>query len=120
MAKVKNIPVKTKEETLSSNKDYAMTLAELKKQIQNSQIRAISAANKKLLRLYWTIGKTIVEKQEQSGWSTKFIEKLVRDLQNAFPGIEGFSQTNIFRMRAFYREYKIVPQPVGQLHDLGD
>ena len=118
MAKVKNIPVRTKEEDLSSNKDYAMTLAELKKQIQNSQIRAISAANKELLRLDWTIGKTISEKQEQSGWGTRVIEQLAKDLQNEFPGLEGFSRANIFYMRAFYLAYKIVQQSVGQFESL--
>ena len=35
-----------------------------------------------------------------------------------FPGIEGFSKRNIFRMRAFYLENAIIPQAVGQLEDL--
>jgi hypothetical protein len=45
-------------------------------------------------------------------------KKLVKYLQNEFPGIEGFSRTNIFRMRAFYLEYKIIPLPVGQFEEL--
>ena len=50
-------------------------------------------------------GKTIVKMQERSGWGTKLIEKMAVDIQNEFPGIEGFSRTNIFRMRAFYLTY---------------
>ena len=101
-----------------SSKEYTSTLADLKKQIQESQVRAITAVNKELVKLYWAIGKTIVEKQEKSGWGTKFIDKLAHDLQNEFPGIEGFSRTNIFRMRAFYLEYRIVPPVVGLIDEI--
>jgi len=102
--------------------EYADTLSDLKNRIREAQIKAVNAANQELLKLYWSIGKTIADRQEQSGWGTKVIEKLAKDLQNEFPGIEGFSRTNIFRMRAFYREYPIVPLAVGQfdiLENLG-
>ena len=116
--KSSNPPVKKDHESLFSTKEYDSTLADLKKHIRASQLRAAIAVNHELIRLYWIIGKTIVEKQEGSGWGSKFIEKLAKDLQNEFPGIEGFSRTNIFRMRAFYREYKLVPPPVGQFDEL--
>lgn len=57
-------------------KEYSKTLADLKKQIQESQIKAIVSVNKELIKLYWAIGKIIVEKQEKSGWGTSIIEKL--------------------------------------------
>src|ERR1700722_11467451 len=69
------------------------------------------------MHLYWNIGKTITEKQETSDWGTSIIEKLAKDLQNAFPGIEGFSRTNIFRMRAFYTAYRNNPPAGGQLQE---
>lgn len=116
--KVKNQPAKAEEKELTSNKDYASMLMKLKKNIRESQLRAAIAVNKELIRLYWTIGKSIIEKQEVSGWGTKFIEKLAKDLQNEFPGVEGFSRTNVFRMRAFYKEYKIVPPAVGQIDEI--
>lgn len=46
------------------------------------------------------------------------IDQLAKDLQTAFPGIEGFSRTNVFRMRAFYRSYQKVPQAVGLFENL--
>lgn len=100
------------------DKEYAETVAFLKKEIRQAQTRAAVAVNKELITLYWKIGKTIVEKQEINGWGTKIIEKLAKDLQNAFPGVEGFSRTNMFRMRAFYQEYKIVPPLVGQIDEI--
>jgi len=96
---------KTKEKPLDSSKEYSSLLSDLKKQIQESQIKATISANQELIKLYWHIGKTIVEKQEKNGWGTKIVEKLGKDIQNEFPGIEGFSRTNIFRMKAFYLAY---------------
>jgi predicted nuclease of restriction endonuclease-like (RecB) superfamily len=40
---------------------------------------------------------------------------VAKDLQKDFPGIEGFSRTNIFRMRSFYLAYSNCPTAVGQL-----
>ncbi len=90
--KTTNLPTKKDAENTVSN-EYEKTLADLKRQIQASQLKAAVAVNKELIRLYWTIGKTVVEKQENSGWGSKFIENLAKDLQNEFPGVEGFSRT---------------------------
>lgn len=109
---------KTSSDRLFSNKDYENTLAELKKRIRESQLKAAVSVNAELLHLYWNIGKTILEKQEESSWGTNFLEKLSKGLQNEFPGVEGFSRRNISRMRAFYQEYQIWPQAVAKLEDL--
>jgi predicted nuclease of restriction endonuclease-like (RecB) superfamily len=48
---------------------------------------------------------------------------LGEDLQKTFPGLSGFSRTNLYRMRAFYLAYRdaseIVPQPVRQFAESG-
>lgn len=75
------------------------------------------SANKALLKLYWDIGQTIAEKQKQNTCGSSVTEKLAKDLQNEFQGIEGFSTRNIFRMRAFYLAYEKVPQTVAQITD---
>ncbi len=100
-----------------SAKEYIQTLVRLKKQIQEAQVKAIFAANKELIKLYWFIGQTIVNKQEESGWGNKNIEKLAKDLQNEFPGLGGFSRSNIFRMQAFYRAYEKVSTVSTQLEN---
>lgn len=101
-----------------SIEDYAQTLADLKKKIQEAQTRAIFSVNKELIKLYWEIGQTLDEKQKVSKWGSNIIEGLAKDLQNEFPGIAGFSRTNIFRMKAFYLAYEKVPQAVGLIYDL--
>src|SRR3989339_1534169 len=98
--------------------EYAETLVALKKQIQEAQIKAVLAANKELIRLYWALGKTINEKQKENKWGSGVIERLAKDLQKEFPGLEGFSKLNIFRIQAFYRTYEKVSQAVTQLESL--
>jgi predicted nuclease of restriction endonuclease-like (RecB) superfamily len=100
------------------DKEYNETLASLKRDIRQVQIKAATAVNKELIALYWKIGKTIAEKQEISGWGSKVVEKLAKDIQNEFPGIDGFSRRNIFRMMAFYNEYKIVPPVAAQIDEI--
>ncbi len=97
---------------------YKNLLKEVKERIKSSQLKAVVSVNRKLLNLYWEIGKSIQEKQEKEGWGSQVIEFLSKDLRNSFPGIQGFSRTNLFRMRAFYEAYKKVPQPVGQFRNL--
>jgi hypothetical protein len=108
--------------TKNSKKDivvsYVSLLEQLKKKIQNSQLKAALAVNSELIQLYWEIGKSIVEKQEQEGWGAQVIEKLGKDLQNAFPGMQGFSRANIFKMRSFYLAYTKVSQTVRQFNTL--
>ena len=64
--KTSNLSMKKNTETIVLNKEYQVTLAELKKQIRESQLKAAVSVNKELICLYWTIGKTIVKKQEDS------------------------------------------------------
>lgn len=93
-------------------------MTELKKKIRSAQFKAALAVNRELIRLYWDIGKEIVERKEKDGWGSGVIDKIARDIQNEFPGIEGFSRTNMGRMRAFYLAYSIYPQAVGKLEEL--
>jgi predicted nuclease of restriction endonuclease-like (RecB) superfamily len=101
-----------------STSPYELFLEQLKNRVRQAQLKASLAVNTELIQLYWEIGKSIVEKQKQEGWGAQVIEKLCKDLQGAFPGLQGFSRTNISRMRAFYLTYAIVPQAVGQINTL--
>lgn len=98
--------------------EYVQTLSELKKQIAQPQLKAAIVANKELIKIYWLIGKTIVDKKSSHGWGAQVIEKLAKDLQSAFPGMGGFSRANLFYMQSFYLSYEIVQQPVGQFGEL--
>ena len=115
MAK-KAVPSVRKTEVSTTN--YNKFITSLKAKIRSAQIKGAIAVNRELIKLYWDMGKDILEKQEQEGWGSKVLERVVKDLQNEFPGVEGFSRTNLFRIKAFYTAYAKVPQVVGQLEQL--
>lgn len=87
------------------NDSYKNWLIELKSTIQKSQIKAASAVNTELIKLYWELGKQIVEKQETTKWGSGFIDQLSKDLLNEFPKIKGFSSKNLRNCRQFYLFY---------------
>ena len=97
---------------------YATLLADIKQRVQRAQVRAMLAVNAELIRLYWDIGRVIDERQQQEGWGAGVIPRLARDLHNDLPEEKGFSERNIKRMLAFYREYaqlSFVQQPAAQI-----
>ena len=98
--------------------DYAAWLMDLKVRIQQAQQRATHAVNRELIDLYWQLGKDILTRQAEQGWGAKVIERLSRDLRNAFPEMKGFSRANLLYMRAFaeaWPDAETVQQAVGQL-----
>lgn len=98
-------------------------LKEIKDRIQQAQTRAILAANAELVRLYWDIGRMIDQRQRQEGWGAAVIPRLARELRNELSDEKGFSERNIGRMIAYYREYPdpsdFLPQPAAKLSATG-
>ncbi len=97
---------------------YGPFLEELKARIQAARVKAALSVNRELIALYWYVGKSIVERQRAAGWGKAIVERLAADLQKAFPGMEGFSPRNVWRMRAFYQawteEVKKLPRSVAE------
>lgn len=85
--------------------EYKTFLGEIKERIHKAQYDAFKAVNKELITLYWDIGRSIVAKQDKLGWGKAIVETLAKDLQKEFPGIQGFSSANLWRMRNFYLAY---------------
>lgn len=99
--------------------DFASLLSDVKGRIQVAQTRAALAVNSELVRLYWDIGRIIDDRQQREGWGAAVIPRLSRALHNELPEIKGFSERNIKRMLAFYREYAdllaIVQEPLERM-----
>ncbi len=105
--------------TITPNKSYLQFINELKDQIKTARIKAHLAVNRELVLLYFRIGKSILEKQEEEGWGTKIVQRISHDLSIAFPEMTGLSHTNIRYMQRF-AEFciSICPQPAGKLEEL--
>lgn len=102
---------------------YADLLSKIKSRIQQAQTKAVFAANRELLAMYWDIGRFIVEQQGVEGWGAGVLRRLANDLKNELPETKGFSERNLKLMSQFFREYpslfQIGQPPVAQLPELG-
>ncbi|MPM30136.1 putative nuclease YhcG [bioreactor metagenome] len=92
------------------SEEYGAWLKALKEQIRQSQIKAALSVNAELILLYWEMGRQIVEKQKNSDWGSGFIDRLSADLKREFPGMNGFSRTNLFAMKKFHSFYQNLPE----------
>ena len=77
------------------DKSFHKVANSIKNAITNTQFEIMSDANKKLVNLYYNIGKTL---EENSNWGNKFIDNVAIELKISFP--------NLKYMKSFYNEYK--------------
>ena len=103
---------------------YRALVGEGKERIRSAQYEALKAVNKELVGLYWDIGRMIVDRQDVEGWGKAVVEQLAADLRTEFPGVGGFSSSNLWRMKAFFEAYtgleKLAPlvREIGWSHNL--
>ena len=88
-----------------NKKEYLGWITDIKLKIRSTQIKASLSVNKKLLNLYWEIGKEISEKVEISGWGKSIVENLSKEIKKEFPNQTGFSRSNLFNMKKWYEFY---------------
>ncbi len=100
-------------------KDYAVLLNDIKQRIRSAQYEALKAVNKELISLYWDIGRMIVERQKGETWGKSVVERLARDLQAEFPGIGGFSASNLWRIKLFHETYAHNPKLAPLVREIG-
>jgi len=84
---------------------YSSFIKEIKDLIYRRQYEAMKKVNAELIQLYWEIGQEIDCKQREQGWGKSVVEILAKELQKEFPGVQGFSASNLWRMRNFFIEY---------------
>ena len=98
---------------------YPALLNTIKARIRQAQTRAVSAANREMLGLYWDIGRIIIQQQDTEGWGAGVLRRLSKDLHSELPDVKGFSERNLKLMTQFYREYPVIfsigQQGVAQL-----
>jgi len=86
--------------------------------IQKNRLRFAIQVNSGMIELYWEIGNEILNRQKNEGWGAKVIDRLSKDLKDAYPELSGFSPRNLKYMRKFaehWSDVSIVQQVVAQL-----
>ncbi|MFP9100467.1 PDDEXK nuclease domain-containing protein [Flavobacterium sp. RHBU_24] len=78
--------------------------------ITQSRNQALKAVNTALIDLYWNIGRYINERIEAADWGQSVVKELAEFLAKGQPGLRGFSDKNLWRMRQFYEAYRDMPK----------
>ena len=76
-------------------------------EIQQAQVRLITAANAQMLFHYWKMGNYILYHQQQQGWGSKIIKQLAKAIRLNFPEKKGYSERNLTYMCQFAKAYPL-------------
>ena len=85
--------------------DYSSFLRDILTRIQQTRYEMLVSVSKQTLLLYWDIGRVVSEKMQSASWGTKVVNQLSKDLKTEIPGVRGFSERNIWKMKMFYEFY---------------
>ena len=78
--------------------------------IRQARFEAFKLVNTTLIDLYWNIGCYISQRTESEGWGKSTVQQLAGFIQKQEPGLRGFSDKNLWRMKQFYETYKDFPK----------
>ncbi len=76
-------------------------------EIEQAQVRLITAANAQMLFHYWKMGNYILYHQNLQGWGSKIIKQLAKAIRFNYPEKKGYSERNITYMCQFARSYPL-------------
>lgn len=83
--------------------------------IQQAHYRAVSLANGAMVDLYWRVGEYVSKKISSSEWGKSVVTQLASYIAGKYPGIKGFSDKNIWRMKLFYETYSLADEKLSQV-----
>lgn len=79
--------------------EYAEWIAEVKHRYRSAQAKAAVKVNAEKLLWNWEMGRDLVQKKAEERWGAGVVEQVSLDLQKEFPKVEGFSASNLWRMK---------------------
>lgn len=104
---------------ISTDKEYAAWVADLKHRFRSAQIKAAVKVNRELLIYYWQLGRDMVNMNIEERWGEGIMKTLSQDLEDAMPEENGFSKTNLYYIKKFYTTYSQIvinfPQVGGKI-----
>ncbi len=94
--------------------NYIDEVRQIREAISVSRYRAAKLANGETLRLYYSVGKFISLNTRNAKWGSQALKSISNHLQQEMPGLKGFSEGNMRKMRLFYEAWQPVFEPQAE------
>ena len=90
---------------------------EIKEVLQNAKLNISYQVNSELLSAYWSIGKIIIEHEQNNNERAEYGKQTLKELSKVLTAEfgKGFSRSNLQNMRAFYQTYQKCQTLSGKL-----
>lgn len=86
--------------------------------VNEARSRALRAVNAEMIQMYWNVGEYLSKLCADASYGDKVIPEVAAYIAHEAPGLKGFTQRGLFRMKQFYEAYcedEIVSPVVTQL-----
>ena len=110
----KDKPFMVSSHDIHLDSDYAEWIAEVKHRYRSAHIKAAVKVNAEKLLWNWQMGRDLVQKKAEERWGAGVVEQVSLDLQKEFPNAEGFSASNLWRMKQWFLFYTAEPKKLAQ------
>jgi len=91
-----------------SDLTFKEATATIEDAIVRSRYQAVKLINKELLSLHYAVGRYVSNNSRTSSWGKGAIKQISDTLQRELPGLRGFSESSVKRMREFYEQWVVV------------
>jgi predicted nuclease of restriction endonuclease-like (RecB) superfamily len=96
-----------KQDNNIQQKEFNDFIRAIGSEIEQAQVKLISAANVQMLLHYWKIGHFILFNQKRLGWGGKVIENISKAIRDKYPEKKGYSPRNLKYMCQFAKQYPL-------------
>ena len=66
-------------EIIQLDPEYKNFINELKQKVASARMRAMLSANAEQIRLYWGLGRGIIDHQKNSAWDAEMLKLFIRE-----------------------------------------
>ena len=97
------------------DKNYIKQFDDVVLLIRQTRNNVVRLANTALIELYWKIGEYLHKRIEASEWGNGVVKQLSLHIAKHNPGLSGFSDKNLWRMKQFYETYSAESEKLSPL-----
>ena len=114
MEEIISEPRIVKSHDITLDADYAEWIAEVKHRYRSAQVKAAVKVNAEKLLWNWQMGRDLVQKKAEERWGAGVVEQVSLDLKREFPDADGFSASNLWRMKQWFLFYTAEPEKLAR------